>query len=636
MTIEAELADGRILEFPDGTDPAVVQATVKRVVGAGQAAPPLGAPSGPASAPVAPSDQPSFIDQFRAANLAGGSIQQRVGQGRETLSQENIGNVLGLAGPAAGATLAAQALRAAPLAIRSGAVGSTLAAGDIAQQSGEIISGQREELDPTQTRLAGALGAGGQAGGELIPAIPGVLANLTRRIFRGGEAGRQSVRQAIDDLDPFGVAPSAAVATERPALDVAETILSRTPGGRAPMQRAVDKTTKAVQDKLEQMATSLGRGQTPDPVLAGESVQAGAKQFAQRFSTQADRAFSRIGKFVSPDARIPVGSTRAKLDELTQLTPGAEQTSELFVQPFIGNIRQRFIADAADGNLPFASLQRLRSLVGRRLNDPSLVSDIPRGELKQLYGALSDDIGAAANQAGPRASEAFERANRFYRLGRQRIDKTLDPLAKKNEPEKIFRILERGAQEGPTQIRKVMKSLNPAQRDAVTGALIRRMGRATSSQQMPDSDVFSFETFLTNWDKMRRAGSLKAAFQHDLGLFQNMEKLARSAGRVRESSQAFRNPPGTAGAVIGQGLTLGALASAMTGATAFAQGLAGVAGAANLSARLLTNPKFVRWLARSSDLKPSEMSGHIGRLSGIAGNDPEMQAAVLAFMGNTQ
>jgi hypothetical protein len=32
MTIEAELADGRILEFPDGTDPSVIQATVKRML----------------------------------------------------------------------------------------------------------------------------------------------------------------------------------------------------------------------------------------------------------------------------------------------------------------------------------------------------------------------------------------------------------------------------------------------------------------------------------------------------------------------------------------------------------------------------------------------------------------------------
>ena len=38
MAIEAQLADGRVLEFPDGTDPSVVQATVKRIVA--QSAPP--------------------------------------------------------------------------------------------------------------------------------------------------------------------------------------------------------------------------------------------------------------------------------------------------------------------------------------------------------------------------------------------------------------------------------------------------------------------------------------------------------------------------------------------------------------------------------------------------------------------
>ena len=39
MAIEAELADGRILEFPDGTDPSVIQATVKRVLASSQPAP---------------------------------------------------------------------------------------------------------------------------------------------------------------------------------------------------------------------------------------------------------------------------------------------------------------------------------------------------------------------------------------------------------------------------------------------------------------------------------------------------------------------------------------------------------------------------------------------------------------------
>jgi hypothetical protein len=39
MTIEAELADGRILEFPDGTKPEVIQGVVKKLVGGGAPAP---------------------------------------------------------------------------------------------------------------------------------------------------------------------------------------------------------------------------------------------------------------------------------------------------------------------------------------------------------------------------------------------------------------------------------------------------------------------------------------------------------------------------------------------------------------------------------------------------------------------
>ena len=61
MTITAELADGRTLEFPDETDPQVIQATVKRVIGQ------QGAPQQP---------EPSMMDQLgRQAGLTGRSLQ---------------------------------------------------------------------------------------------------------------------------------------------------------------------------------------------------------------------------------------------------------------------------------------------------------------------------------------------------------------------------------------------------------------------------------------------------------------------------------------------------------------------------------------------------------------------------------
>jgi len=52
MTIEAELADGRILEFPDGTKPEVIQGVVKKLMGGG--APTPAATATPAVVPAAP------------------------------------------------------------------------------------------------------------------------------------------------------------------------------------------------------------------------------------------------------------------------------------------------------------------------------------------------------------------------------------------------------------------------------------------------------------------------------------------------------------------------------------------------------------------------------------------------------
>lgn len=71
MAVKAELHDGRILEFPDGTDPSVVQATVKRVLGIGteQAAPaqqPASAPAqqaAPTQQTAAPAPAPAPVQQ---------------------------------------------------------------------------------------------------------------------------------------------------------------------------------------------------------------------------------------------------------------------------------------------------------------------------------------------------------------------------------------------------------------------------------------------------------------------------------------------------------------------------------------------------------------------------------------------
>src|SRR6185295_20038250 len=52
--MQAHLADGRVLEFPDGTDPAVIQQTVKKVIGFQQPTPPHTPSPGPVKGSILP------------------------------------------------------------------------------------------------------------------------------------------------------------------------------------------------------------------------------------------------------------------------------------------------------------------------------------------------------------------------------------------------------------------------------------------------------------------------------------------------------------------------------------------------------------------------------------------------------
>jgi len=72
MTIEAELADGRILEFPDGTDPKVIQGVVKKLVSAEAPAP---APPATWGGTVLPAKQ---LQQLEADANAGNANAQDV------------------------------------------------------------------------------------------------------------------------------------------------------------------------------------------------------------------------------------------------------------------------------------------------------------------------------------------------------------------------------------------------------------------------------------------------------------------------------------------------------------------------------------------------------------------------------
>ncbi|MEH6420974.1 hypothetical protein [Pseudomonas sp. CGJS7] len=120
-----------------------------------------------------------------------------------------------------------------------------------------------------------------------------------------------------------------------------------------------------------------------------------------------------------------------------------------------------------------------------------LMQDVPRSQWKALYGALSEDVRAAADAAGPAAKQAFSRANAYYRARVDRIEAIEHVIEKAGGPEKVYRAAVSGTEDGGTTLRAVMQSLPEDGRKVLASAVLRKMGRAVNSQQNDVGDAFS-------------------------------------------------------------------------------------------------------------------------------------------------
>ena len=253
-----------------------------------------------------------------------------------------------------------------------------------------------------------------------------------------------------------------------------------------------------------------------------------------------------------------------------------------------------------DGKLPYESIKKLRTLVGNEISDGGLVADVPRSKWRALYAALSEDLGEAAKSAGPQAEQAWGRANQYTRGSMQRLEQ-LESIVNRDAPEKVFKAATSGLADGGTQIGRLMKSMPLENRREVTAAVLQRLGRAKNSAQNEMGEAFSAETFLTNLAAM--SGPARTALFANSGfpgLRQKVEQMGRMASLRREGAQVFANPSGTARQTALLGWVSGLLGGLSPGNAAVIGTALAAPAAANLGAKLVTSPTFVRALARQS------------------------------------
>jgi len=398
------------------------------------------------------------------------------------------------------------------------------------------------------------------------------------------------------------------------------------------MAKNAERQQSQMGAKMAQYADELG--QKTDPTRTGAAIErgiVGENGFVQRFKAKASELYDALDQHMPPETPVPLKATQSLLAKEVTPTKGAEATSSRWMSQFLKDTAADLKIDMApDGSIPFSAAKELRSRVGAKLADSGLVSDIPKAELKRLYGSLSQDIRAQAAK-DPKAFAAANRAENYYRSGLDRLEKVESVVKKNGGAEKIFAAATAGTREGATTLRSVMQSLKPEEAKILTSAVVRRLGRANPGAQNDTGDAFSTQTFLTNWNGLSKEAKSTLFDRMGPDYRSSMDNIARMASNLRSGSKVFSNPSGTSDATI-QAATVGsAVTSLLMGSPGGAAAVAGAVGSANLGARLMTNPTFVRWLGRNTNRPIGSLNAQVGVLANMGKDDPDIAELVGQF-----
>ena len=554
-----------------------------------------------------------------------------------------VGGTAGSIVPGAGTAVGAVAGSGAGMAI----------GGEIFERVGQAFGAEMLRTNKEWAAQRGTDFAFGSVGQAVAPLI---LKPLKGAVTGFGKKGIETATRLKDYINA-GVTPSLGQVTQKRGIQTVEMILGNFPGSSGKIATAALNAQNQLAKNSLNLAESLIGKTLPDEVVVGKAIQGAIngvnnpKSFVGMLNSRAGVLFGKVDKFIKPDSLVNLSGKNGTLEKLRKLTApikGAEKTSAVFKNQFLTDLFENLSKEVAknNGSLPYAAVQGLKQKIGRKLASFDMLPDVDKGQLKLIYGALSEDLKAAIKKfGGDEAERAFIRANKFYAGGIKRIEDYLKPIMNIGDPDRIVRTLLNSGKEGVTKLRAVKRSL--LSKDPKTGKsvveggeaaykifltnILEKMGRLQPGQTLAGDFVeasgkFSSESFLTNWNLLSKAAreELFKGSGWPKSLVKDLDRIVNISSLIRQSGKTFKNPSGTADRVVGQGLILGGGISAFTGNPLWLAGIPLVIGSTRVVAGLMTNPNFIKWLSQGIKIYGNKGADafiqHLGKLGTIMAN----------------
>ena len=465
----------------------------------------------------------------------------------------------------------------------------------------------RRTLGVEAASLGGAIGGGlvgeqlGGLTGQLVGTVAGGMAPAAAPWAAGALIAPRRQAQMRENLaaaERLGVDITAGQAAGGSFIEKGSSML---PGAQYLAQEFAEAQAKQMGQRVRELIPRRVREASPE--AAGRAVRRGLEEFRDEFKARGNQLYESVHALIPPQTPTSLRRTRDQLEKLVM----DEEFSEILDAPLVRRLNKAF---ENKESVPYEIAHAIRSRVGDRLSGSELIADAPKGQLKALYAALSDDLDDVAAAIGPQAERAAKRSSDYWRSGLKRIDDFLNPIQRSKAPEKVYAAATAGTKEGASRIRTLKKSLNPEQWDVVVGTVIKRLGRTvpsarTAGELLEETTDFSPQTFLTNLEGLDPAAR-KVLFSGSRyeALELGMQDAQRVAQAIRSQQLTAFNPSGTGAAwynTAGMALPTLGLMTSVPVVRDIGLGLG-----ANYALRKgLQTPGVVNWLARPTAFQPS-------------------------------
>jgi hypothetical protein len=481
-----------------------------------------------------------------------------------------------------------------------------------ASLGGASALGETEDLtNIPQTLKDVATGAtvGGVVGGSIQKAFP-VVQNAVGAISQAPKKLLQKAfgvkPEAVKTFQDLGIEPTLADVSKSAGL---QNFIKDIPVAGKPITEALQKQVNDISAQIQGVTKSQGGTYTQ----AGKEILKGAENYVNKTENAMEGIYGELGRRIGERANTPLSSTLKYINDDVGLLDTMSIKRGGTLQNTVDTIKNLTRDEVPN----YERIRKLRSKIRRE--KATMIGD-ERREMEIIYDNMTKDMKESIRlNGGETALKLFDAANRVYATQKTFINDTLQPLIDAKLPEQVYSLATKGSKIGGTRISEIMKSLEDPQKDFLRATFVKDLGLAQKGVQSAEADIFSPQKFMAEYSVLKKNGAEKAIFTPEqVTAFNRLNKVVELTKNTEQAKQ--------------QKQLMQAIGLTSIGVSTGGAGLIPALGGARITANLMSNPKFINWLATTSQSTPKELPKHLSRLSAITAAKPEIREDVLEFL----